>query len=1057
MHVIFVSACEKKAIKKTRTVLDSYAMRRSQTSWHTPITEDGLKEVKSALNKVATRQTAVAAYRNYGNRGMKLVWVVGARYKFGSDGAYPIASTKRKTEKLSLAPWVRTASLLAGAAGYVHDIGKASVHFQNKLKPENANRIIKDEVRHEWLSIKLLQKLRHNGWNWQEAWKGMDQNIAQFSLGDRADASMDFIGNDIEAVDYLVVSHHGLLGHDGAFPNADRHVRTQGLITPSQIECAGEIRPEVFKAYQNTMKRLEKHLPPKEQQSALYWKALMLYARVALIFADHTVSAQTYEDSNSESQTEGLFANTKIDKKRKKRKLDQPLDWHLVNVGERARFIASKMTMDLNLTGLSEQTVEFICRNTLNKHFKWQNTVAKVIEKYINKHPDISSLVFNIAGTGSGKTRLNLRVACTLSPENPRIAIAQNLRSLTLQTGEALKSSMNLGDEEITTVIGDKVTQKLFEARDQSFVDTDENPNEPMFDVFGEESVLPTWLDPLFQKGEKTDHQSKAVLSSPILVSTIDYLVAAGEPHRQGHHVKALLRLLSSDLILDEIDSYEPSSLMAVLRLVQLAALYGRNVICSSATLSDTVAKSIYRAFESGIEMREALHQTPQKFLVAIADNELKPEVWIQSKQTQKDFISVYHHHLEQLQEVLTEKAKTPYRLAQFGSIEEISVAGWKNTVLAQIQALHQTHQWQYNKTGKQISFGLIRVANIKHAIDLAKFLVEHLPHAKVACYHANDWLISRFYKEQSLDQLLTRPKTIGNQNILADNNIKKIMSEHDDVPFIVIATPVEEVGRDHDFDWGIIDASSAQSIVQTAGRINRHRLIPVNVPNISILQHNYRYCESKQKNQNNRYVVFKWPGYEAYSDTESYEGLYRKQNLKDLLPWNEDKQLVIDARLRFDKKNCLFAKEDDQQIEQYIKKYFYPEGKQVFSNTQVKTRLLTEKLYQDTPLRSMRRQEVYFFEYTSDGFETYKQIDDGRLEYNPKTDRYQPKQNEKVIFNTIPLLPNSWLAKTPEQLVELCDHYGIEPQEGCRVSLAVYQDEDVKWTYDYSFGIYRT
>lgn len=77
------------------------------------------------------------------------------------------------------------------------------------------------------------------------------------------------------------------------------------------------------------------------------------------------------------------------------------------------------------------------------------------------------------------------------------------------------------------------------------------------------------------------------------MVSTIDYLIAAGEPHRQGHHVKALLRIMSSDLILDEIDGYEPKSLIAVLRLVQLAAMYGRHVICSSAALSATVADSI--------------------------------------------------------------------------------------------------------------------------------------------------------------------------------------------------------------------------------------------------------------------------------------------------------------------------------------------------------------------------------------------------------------------------------------------------------------------------------
>ncbi len=61
-----------------------------------------------------------------------------------------------------------------------------------------------------------------------------------------------------------------------------------------------------------------------------------------------------------------------------------------------------------------------------------------------------------------------------------------------------------------------------------------------------------------------------------------------------------------------------------------------------------------------------------------------------------------------------------------------------------------------------------------------------------------------------------------------------------------MIATPVEEVGRDHDFDWAIIDASSVQSIVQTAGRVNRHRLEKVQQPNIMIPQWNYRYCERR-------------------------------------------------------------------------------------------------------------------------------------------------------------------------------------------------------------------
>lgn len=72
----------------------------------------------------------MAAYINFGVRRMKLAWVVGAKHKFAHDGAYPVASTKKQQKLLMLDEWVKASSLLAGAAGDMHDIGKASQHFQ---------------------------------------------------------------------------------------------------------------------------------------------------------------------------------------------------------------------------------------------------------------------------------------------------------------------------------------------------------------------------------------------------------------------------------------------------------------------------------------------------------------------------------------------------------------------------------------------------------------------------------------------------------------------------------------------------------------------------------------------------------------------------------------------------------------------------------------------------------------------------------------------------------------------------------------------------------------
>ena len=119
--------------------------------------------------------------------------------------------------------------------------------------------------------------------------------------------------------------------------------------------------------------------------------------------------------------------------------------------------------------------------------------------------------------------------------------------------------------------------------------------------------------------------------------------------------------------------------------------------------------------------------------------------------------------------------SKPTYRLAQLLSLPETTVLSWKQSVLEGVKQLHQEHAWNFKKTEKKISLGLIRVANIKHAIRLAQFLSDHLPEAKIACYHANDWLISRFYKEQRLDQLLTRHKD-GKKRKLVMSRSNKIM-----------------------------------------------------------------------------------------------------------------------------------------------------------------------------------------------------------------------------------------------------------------------------------------
>jgi CRISPR-associated endonuclease/helicase Cas3 len=60
MMVTFVSQCEKKALNKTRRVLDAFANRIGNRTWQTVITNEGLQAVKKLLRKTASKNTLLS-------------------------------------------------------------------------------------------------------------------------------------------------------------------------------------------------------------------------------------------------------------------------------------------------------------------------------------------------------------------------------------------------------------------------------------------------------------------------------------------------------------------------------------------------------------------------------------------------------------------------------------------------------------------------------------------------------------------------------------------------------------------------------------------------------------------------------------------------------------------------------------------------------------------------------------------------------------------------------------------------------------------------------------
>ncbi|MBT4525235.1 MAG: CRISPR-associated helicase Cas3' [Deltaproteobacteria bacterium] len=93
MMVTFVSQCEKKALSRSRRVLDAFANRIGDNTWQTVITNDGLSALKKLLSKTASKNTAVSCFWIRSRSRSELVWIVGNRDKFNSEGVVPVNYT----------------------------------------------------------------------------------------------------------------------------------------------------------------------------------------------------------------------------------------------------------------------------------------------------------------------------------------------------------------------------------------------------------------------------------------------------------------------------------------------------------------------------------------------------------------------------------------------------------------------------------------------------------------------------------------------------------------------------------------------------------------------------------------------------------------------------------------------------------------------------------------------------------------------------------------------------------------------------------------------------
>src|SRR5690606_21210079 len=146
-------------------------------------------------------------------------------------------------------------------------------------------------------------------------------------------------------------------------------------------------------------------------------------------------------------------------------------------------------------------------------------------------------------------------------------------------------------------------------------------------------------------------------------------------------------------------------------------------------------------------------------------------------------------------------------------------------------------HQQPHNHStddasGKRVSLGLVRMANIAPLYDvaLALYAPDALPpplqgkvHIHLCVYHTQFPLLLRSAIEQQLDTLLNRRGARqGHVPALHRPALRALIDAYPEAhhPFIVLGSPVTEVGRDHDYDWAGVEPSPMRSLIQLAGRV---------------------------------------------------------------------------------------------------------------------------------------------------------------------------------------------------------------------------------------------
>lgn len=465
MLVTFISECEKNSLKKTRRVLDAFANRIGNNTWQTPITQEGLEAVKKLLKQTASKNTAVSCHQLKSRVRTELLWVVGKRERFNSEGVVAVnyteqdkfigeidmseiyANTKKQpldqhlfavgvVAKEIMKTFVTDKQLHKAAfmAGCWHDIGKLEVHFQDWLNKELKNKNLITELPENGVHIESSKGFLNFSWEKYPTHNEVSAFIYELLIKDG-----DFGEDNKKAIKHAIYWHHAKpIRKD----NINSLMQIQDKLKDNDIKnLISQSRLILQKVNQFSSKYFDKEFIKFKQvqgadfDSEIKGKKLATYKTY-----ESSSNLSSYQIQIQDNTRESLIRTAVITSDRLVSSLtSNELQNHIDNKGLE-NFVKEQLIKERGLNQHIKTCLDGFDEKYPNSERNQQQT--EVAEELADEEKEIAVLS---GPAGCGKTKIALEWALNVSAKQilwicPRVAICQSLFE-DLASGEYLPNA----------------------------------------------------------------------------------------------------------------------------------------------------------------------------------------------------------------------------------------------------------------------------------------------------------------------------------------------------------------------------------------------------------------------------------------------------------------------------------------------------------------------------------------------------------------------------------------------------------------------------------------